>query len=258
MRGRRWGVRADVGIATLIASWESYARGTRDAEVLRLPGVVAAVFPNPPERDIYNNALLRRDLAAAKRTAALDAMEAAYAAAGVTRFAAGVHESDAAMRRDLERSGYTLETSTRAMGMTLSDLRLPRPEIELSSLDWPEYLRLFGLPAGLLANADHSAFHLLVARLDGEDVATALAFDHDGDCGIYNVTTLEHARRRGLGTALTLLQLHDALARGCQTASLQSTPVAERLYTALGFHDLGRILEYIPDGRREAGGGRRK
>jgi predicted GNAT family acetyltransferase len=86
----------------------------------------------------------------------------------------------------------------------------------------------------------------VVARVDGENVATAMAFDHGSDCGIYNVTTLEHARRRGLGTALTTVQLHDALARGCQTASLQSTPMAERLYAAAGFRDLGRILEYVP------------
>ena len=73
-----------------------------------------------------------------------------------------------------------------------------------------------------------------------------MAFDHGGDCGIYNVGTLERARRRGLGTALTALQLHDALARGCRTASLQSTQMAERVYAAVGFRDLGRILEYVP------------
>ena len=234
------------GAATLVASWEAYARGAPGAAVQRAPGVVAAVFPHEPERCVYNNALLERDLAAAERADALDAMAAAYAAAGVRRFAAWVHENDAAMRVDLERRGYTLDMSTRMMGMALADIRLPRPEIELGSLDWCEYLRLFGLPPGLLAGADLSAFHLLVARLGGEDVAAALAFDHGGDCGIYNVETLEPARRRGLGTALTALQLHDALARGCQTASLQSTPMAERVYAAVGFRDLGRILEYVP------------
>ena len=75
-------------------------------------------------------------------------------------------------------------------------------------------------------------------------MAAALAFDQDGDCGIYNVETLAHARRRGLGTALTALLLHDARDRGCQTASLQATPMAERLYAAAGFRDLGRFEEY--------------
>jgi hypothetical protein len=38
--------------------------------------VAAAVFPNEPERAVYNNALLDRDLGPGDRTAAVDAMEA--------------------------------------------------------------------------------------------------------------------------------------------------------------------------------------
>ena len=234
------------GAETLLASWDEYARWATGAAVRRSPGVAAAVFPNEPERAVYNNALLERDLAATERAQALDAMEAAYAAAGVTRFAAWVHESDEAMRADLERRGYTLDESTRAMGMALDDIRLPRPEIELGPPDWFEHLRIIGVPPGLLSGADHAAFHVSVARLDGDNVATAMAFDRGGDCGIYNAGTLERARRRGLGTALTALHLHDALARGCQTASLQSTEIAEHVYAAVGFRDLGRILEYVP------------
>jgi hypothetical protein len=45
---------------------------------------------------------------------------------------------------------------------------------------------------------------------------------------------------------VTALLVHDARARGCQTASLQSTEMAQRMYAALGFRDLGRILEYVP------------
>jgi GNAT superfamily N-acetyltransferase len=239
--------------ATLLASWEGYAAVASGATLCRAPGVAAAVFPHEPERAVYNNALLEPALATTERIAALDAMEDAYAMAKVTRFAAWVHENDAAMRSELERRGYTLDASTRAMGMALSDIRMPRPQIELSSPDWSEYLRLFELPAGLLAGADHATFHLRVAVRNGEDVAAALAFDHGGDCGIYNVITLEHARRRGLGSALTALQLHDARSRGCQTASLQSTPMAERVYAAAGFRDLGRILEYVPSPRRSGG-----
>jgi len=33
---------------------------------------------------------------------------------------------------------------------------------------------------------------------------------------------------------------------GCRTASLQATEMAHRRYRALGFRDLGRILEYVP------------
>jgi predicted GNAT family acetyltransferase len=130
--------------------------------------------------------------------------------------------------------------------MELGDIRLPRPQIELGSPDWYEYLRIIEVPPGLLGGTDHAAFHVLIARLGGENVAAAMAFDLGSDCGIYNVTTLERARRRGLATALTAVHLHDALARGCRTASLQSTTMAEHVYAAVGFRNLGRILEYVP------------
>ena len=208
------------------------------------------MFPSDPERAVYNNALLDRDLGPTERAAAVDAMETAYDSAGVDRYAAWVHESDEGMRAELSRRGYTVDESTRAMGMSLDDIsHRASPRSRSGRRTGPttcEYLRSVGVPAGLLSGADPSAFHILVARLAGENVATAMAFDHDGDCGVFNVSTLEAARRRGLGTALTARLVHDAVERGCSTASLQSTAMAERVYAAVGFRDLGRILEYVP------------
>ena len=234
------------GTATLLASWEEYARGSAGAALKRLDGVSAAVFPSEPERAVYNNALLERDLGPTERAAAVIAMDAAYDSAGVDRYAAWVHESDEGMRAELSSRGYTLDESTRAMGMSLDPVSVALPEVELGPPDWAEHLRIIGVPAGLLSGADPSAFHILVVRLAGENVATAMAFDHDGDCGVVNMSTLEAARRRGLGTALTARHMHDAIERGCSTASLQSTAMAERVYAAVGFRDLGRILEYVP------------
>jgi len=234
------------GIATLLAAWEAYALGARDAVMKRLPGVSAGVFPYEPERRFYNNAVLGRGLAPAERADAVAEVEAAYAAAAVGQFTLWVHESDRAMLADLEGRGYASAESTRAMGMVLNDICITRPEAELRRSDWEEHRRILDLPSDLIARADPSAFQLWVAPLQGEGVATAMAFDHDGDCGIYNVGTVEHARRRGLATALTALHLHEALARGCRTASVQSTVEAESVYVAVGFRDLGRILEYAP------------
>jgi GNAT superfamily N-acetyltransferase len=240
------------GEATLLACWEVIADGSPGAAVIRAAGVTAAVFPRGPERSIYNNAVLEQGLEGPARGAALDAMEAAYAAAGVADFAAWVHESDAAMRADIAARGYTIAETTRAMGIALEDIRPPRRELELAPPEWPayvEYLERAGAPAGTLRHVDPAAFELLLVRHDGETVATALAFDAGDDCGIYNVSTVERARRGGLGTALTARLAHDALARGRTTATLQSTPMAERMYAAVGFRDLGRILEFAPPGR---------
>ena len=234
------------GADTLVASWEQYARASRDAAVIRSPGVAAAVFPTEPERGVYNNALLERALDAPDRTAALDAMEAAYASRGVPQFAAWVHESDEAMRAELAARGYTVSESTRAMGMALDDIRVPRPDLDLAAPSWPEYVRVSGMPPDLLRDLEPSAFRVLVARLDGESVAAAMGRDHGDDFGVHGVLTREPARGRGLGTALTALLAHDAAARGCRTATLQATEMGERVYAAVGFRDLGRILEYVP------------
>ena len=116
------------GAATLLASWEEYARGSAGAALVRLDGVSAAVFPSYPERAIYNNALLVRDLGPTERAAAVDAMEEAYNSAGIDRYAAWVHESDEGMRAELSSRGFTLDDSTRAMGMSLDDISLALPE----------------------------------------------------------------------------------------------------------------------------------
>jgi ribosomal protein S18 acetylase RimI-like enzyme len=234
------------GAATLRASWEAYAQASSGAAVHTHSGLAVAVFPTEPERSVYNNSLLGRDLVEAARTAAIDAMEEAYAAAGVDSFAAWAYETDLAMCSDLERRGYVLATSTLAMAMALDDLHGPKPDLDLVDVQWTDYLRTFNLPDGLLATADHAAFHMVVARHDGENAVTALAFDHDGDSGIFNVATLERHRRCGLGSAITALLAHEARARGCRTASVQSTAMAEGVYTAAGFRHLGHYLEYVP------------
>ena len=80
------------GAATLLASPEEYARGSKGATVKRLDGVSAAVFPSCPERAVYNNALLDRDLGPTERAVAVDAMDPGYCSAGLDRYDAWVHE----------------------------------------------------------------------------------------------------------------------------------------------------------------------
>jgi ribosomal protein S18 acetylase RimI-like enzyme len=234
---------------TLLASWEAYARGTAGAAVVRHPGVAVAVFPEGPEREVYNNAVLGLGLGGGARARALDAMETTYRRAGVGRFAAWTQEHDAPMREALEGRGYAVSETTRAMSAVLAELGPLPTVIALERLGWRgylTYLEALGLPAGLLAGVGEEAFDVVAARRDGRVVATGLAYVADGDCGIFNISTLPEARRQGLGTAVTAGLLHTARERGCSTASLQATPMAERLYARLGFRDLGCIVEYAP------------
>ena len=234
------------GAATLVASWAEYARGAVGASVLRVPGAVVGVFTEEPESLVYNNALADLGLDAEARAAMVAAIEEEYVESGVDRFAVWVHEGDAAMRTDLEDRKYVVTESTRAMGMDLRDLDIPRPELDIAPAGWSDYVTMLGLGEDFQQYADPDAYVVRLALLDGQPAAVAMAYDHEGDCGLYNVTTLEDARRRGLGFALTTLMLHEARERGCVTASLQSTPMAEGLYSRVGFRDLGRYLEHTP------------
>jgi ribosomal protein S18 acetylase RimI-like enzyme len=236
------------GIQSALACWAEIARWTDGATIVRAPGMTAAVFTSGREREVYNNAVLDRGLSAHDGQRAIDAMEAAYAAAGLTRFAAWVHESDEVPQEALLARGYSIDEATRAMGMQLGESHSQRPSIQLEVATWAEYLRILDVP-GILVSVDPDAFHVVVAQRDGEGVATGMAFDHAGDCGIFNVTTSERARRQGFGRAVVSAHLGDARSRGCVTASLQSTEMAEHLYASVGFRDLGRILEFVPNPR---------
>jgi GNAT superfamily N-acetyltransferase len=232
--------------ATLVASWAAYAAGSPDASIEPVPGAAAAVFPSGPQRAVYNNALLDRGLDRSAAAEAASAIARAYADAGVERYAVWAHESDLPAIAALAQGGLHVDMTTRAMATSLAEITIPRPELELAPPDWREHLRIAQAPEDLLAGVDPAAFDLLVARLDGRIAATALAFDHDGDRGMFNLGTLPDARRRGLGTALTALLLNRALELGCTTASVQCSELAEGIFTAAGFRDLGRLIEYVP------------
>jgi ribosomal protein S18 acetylase RimI-like enzyme len=233
-------------LGTLVGSWARIAEGAEGARIGQLEGGVAALFPSGPERLFYNNAVLARGLDRPGASEAVDEILAAYEGAGVDRYAVWAHESEQPAMEEMADRGLRVDVTTRAMAMSLDEIALPLPDVELGPSNWNEYLRIIEVPVGTLAGVDPTAFHVLVARLDGENVAAGMAYDQDGDCGIFNLGTLGPARRHGLGTALTALHLHHARDRACTTASLQSTEIAEGVYAAAGFRSLGRFIEYVP------------
>lgn len=234
----------DRSVETLIESWAYLASGSPAAELTRIDDAAIATFVHRPDRDFLNNAVLRRrptDLAATMAT-----IEATYGRHGIERYAVWVHESNSRTGASLRRRGYRLDSSTRTMAMPIDALvEVDRIELEITEPRLEEFWAVDGLE-GLVPGLDPSAGHFYVARLDGEDVAMLMAFDHAGDCGIYMVGTVEAARRRGIATALSAHAVAAARERGCRTASLQATPMAERVYAQVGFRDLGLWQEYVP------------
>jgi ribosomal protein S18 acetylase RimI-like enzyme len=104
----------------------------------------------------------------------------------------------------------------------------------------------FGGPASLgeaftafsvLGFEDAAPSRTYVARIEGRPVATSLGLVLGEVLGIFNVATIEDARRRGIGRAITLAALRDGAARGASAAVLQASDVGHGVYERLGFRD---------------------
>ena len=80
---------------------------------------------------------------------------------------------------------------------------------------------------------------LLLARLDGRPVSTALAAVAAGGVILSNVATLPDARGRGLGRAITLAAMRHGAEAGARIAVLQATEMGRGVYHHLGFEDFG-------------------
>jgi GNAT superfamily N-acetyltransferase len=73
------------------------------------------------------------------------------------------------------------------------------------------------------------------ADLQGRPASVALALHHQQDCGISFVATAPHARRQGLASDVMQAVAADARDAGLTSATLQATPLGEKLYAALGY-----------------------
>lgn len=86
---------------------------------------------------------------------------------------------------------------------------------------------------------------LLIGRVDGVGVATALAFAGGGAVGLYGIGTVPDRRGRGYGGALTLAAMEWGRARGERLAVLEATPAGFPVYERLGFRTVFETTSWI-------------
>lgn len=225
------------------------AAGSVGARLIELPdGVLGTVVPVRPWFSIFNSVLYRE---ADSLERALPALAEAYAKCGVHAWTVWVPPGDQRAAAVLEQAGHRLDSTPQLMAANLADLDLrPCLELELESdPGWEAVARCNDRAHGVLEDWTMSAVfsqmrdpasRLCAARLDGELASVLIAREHDGDCYLWFVATTPEARGRGLAAELVRTALRDAAARGCQTTTLESTRMAERLYARLGYRPLGR------------------
>jgi ribosomal protein S18 acetylase RimI-like enzyme len=96
-------------------------------------------------------------------------------------------------------------------------------------------------PASIL---DEPRMTMWLGRSEGEPVAAAMSYQHEAVVGIFGVATIEAARGRGYGTALTARAV---LGETGLPAVLQTnSPVAARIYERLGFRRVGPLRQWRP------------
>jgi GNAT superfamily N-acetyltransferase len=108
--------------------------------------------------------------------------------------------------------------------------------IEVEAFETPPEVAERFVGAGLLA---HHHVRMFTAWLDGAPVGEATAYRAGSDVGVFGVGVLGAARRRGIGTALTVTAAR-AFGDAADLAWLQPSAMAERLYERLGFRTVSR------------------
>ncbi|HEY3018489.1 MAG TPA: GNAT family N-acetyltransferase [Gaiellaceae bacterium] len=97
-------------------------------------------------------------------------------------------------------------------------------------------------PATIL---EDSAMKMFVGRVDGRPVAAAMGYRTDAAVGVFGVTTIASARRRGYGAAVTREAM---LTETGLPSVLAPSEEGERMYERLGFRRVGELSIWVKEG----------
>ena len=84
-----------------------------------------------------------------------------------------------------------------------------------------------------------------VGYRDGDPVVSGLGWRTGRTIGVYSIATVESARRRGFGAAMTARVVADGMAAGCDVAILQASAMGRPIYERLGFRTVIRYTAYV-------------
>lgn len=243
-------------------SWNRLAEANFCAYIVTIPGAEVADSPHAlrvrtPIPFAYLNAVVCRALPTGAALDALIEETRAYFAAHscpyswyVTPFTTPAETADRLRAHSLERQPQP------NLALDLATLPEEAPLLpgctfeEITGADQFEewgrtYVTGYGMPPAMAAGALATLGRMpsgpgrplrrYLARLNSVAVASATLFIGGGAAGIYNVATLPQARGQGIGTAVTLVALQEARARGETVGVLHASDMAHSVYRRMGF-----------------------
>jgi GNAT superfamily N-acetyltransferase len=83
-----------------------------------------------------------------------------------------------------------------------------------------------------------------VGYADRGPVTSGLGCRTGRTIGVYTIATIESARRRGYGAAMTARVMADGVAAGCDVAALQASVMGRPIYERLGFRTVVRYTAF--------------
>lgn len=236
-------------VASQRAFFRALGAASQGASVLELAGgVQATAAPIRPWYSIFNSVLFTESEALLGH---LERVRDFYREAGSMAWAVWVPPWELALDEALDQAGLRVDSTPMLMAAALEDLDLA-PQQELTLMP--------GATARDVASVNDRAHGILpewsmtavfesldgalarphVACADDVPACALLAIEHDHDCYLWFVATVPEARGQGLASELVRHALRDARARGCTTTTLESTAMAERTYSRLGFRSFDR------------------
>jgi ribosomal protein S18 acetylase RimI-like enzyme len=90
---------------------------------------------------------------------------------------------------------------------------------------------------------------IYVGYADGLRVTSGLGWRSGRVIGVYAISTVPAARRRGYGEAMTARVIADGIATGCDVAVLQASETGRPIYERLGFRVDVRYKAYVKSTR---------
>jgi GNAT superfamily N-acetyltransferase len=156
------------------------------------------------------------------------------------------------LAQHLEDHGLSRKTG-RGMAVIIDNLKIPEKpqEFTVQKVSTAELLETYAklMPRGYeMPEWGHKActqalidmglrddLHHYVGFIDDVPVATSTVLYADGVVGIHNVSTLPSARRKGIGSYMTVVPLLEARERGYKVSTLLSSKMGENVYRKLGY-----------------------